>query len=83
MRITETKQVTTSVVIHKAVVCNRCELTIDKEEVTNGNFLDVWYSGGYGSRMGDCTEYRFDLCESCIMEIIKDFAVQPDIEENY
>jgi hypothetical protein len=33
--------------------------------------------GGYGSKLGDCSEYEFDLCEDCLDKLFDEFEIDP------
>ena len=46
------------------------------------NYLNVNYKGGYGSKLGDGTHYQFDLCETCLGEVMDGFAIKAIIDES-
>jgi hypoxanthine phosphoribosyltransferase len=68
------------------VICNKCgemcsvtdsdSLLVDEPYGLIGATVD----GGYYSKcMEDGTSYTFDLCEECVMELIYDFKIRPEI----
>lgn len=86
-KVTHMKEVTESITKHESITCNKC----GKERVrdfNSGRFEDqddeLWRndyqsfgcSFGYGSRH-DMERWSFDLCEECLVEIIKDFKHVP------
>lgn len=63
------------------VICNRCkkELKSSGKYLTEGCF-SVDYTFGYFSKK-DGTRHRFDLCEDCYDEIIGQFAIPVEEDE--
>lgn len=66
-----------------SITCNRCECVIERDDRIYENYFAGYYCGGYSSKMGDNTEYQFDLCEPCLILVFKDFSIPPSIEEGY
>nr|WP_318686352.1 hypothetical protein [uncultured Acetatifactor sp.] len=63
------------------VVCNRCgkELKLEKGYLKEGCFT-VDYAFGYFSEK-DGIRHRFDLCESCYDEILRQFRIPVQISQ--
>lgn len=77
---------TETVAYLRGVVCNRCAVIIYQEDIDGLGGVHacaVDYIGGYGSPVvGDMTRVKFDLCEKCLMEIVKDFKIDP-VDNSY
>lgn len=55
--------------------CDKCKKSIMKEDwVEWQETLSVDMIGGYGSVYGDGVSLKFDLCQNCLYEMVKDFA---------
>lgn len=58
----------------KSVTCDKC-----KKEIMHENILElqemhhIRFTGGYGSVFGDDERIECDLCQECLMELIKDY----------
>lgn len=67
------KEVTKLVKEVEAYICNKC----GKETPSNaygGALISAFVSGGYESKfMEDGAAYNFDLCEECVVELMKTF----------
>nr|WP_178631181.1 hypothetical protein [uncultured Mediterraneibacter sp.] len=65
----------------KKIICNRCgrEIQAENGQPTAGVF-SVDYQWGYFSEK-DGETHRFDLCESCYDEWIKEFLIPVTVEE--
>ncbi len=65
----------------KKIICNRCgrEIQAENGQPTAGVF-SVDYQWGYFSEK-DGETHRFDLCESCYDELIKEFLIPVTVEE--
>lgn len=65
----------------KKIICNRCgrEIQAENGQPTAGVF-SVDYQWGYFSEK-DGETHRFDLCESCYDEWIKEFLIPATVEE--
>lgn len=69
--------------------CNKCgtdlrslDTTEDGRTICNGYFglVDATVSGGYFSEhLSDCTNYRFSLCEKCLVALFDTFKTLPDV----
>ena len=64
-------------------ICNKCgeecsSIEADKD-ITIPTFyglLDAKVVGSYYSPvLGDCTSYKFDICEKCLKELFNDFVI--------
>ena len=61
------------------MICNKCGKEVPHTEEWNPEFdnfqsFDIIF--GYGSEL-DGTEQDFDLCDSCMVEFIKSFKIEP------
>jgi len=58
-----------------SVTCDRCGHELDDKELRYGKYHTIKYTGGYWSDWpGDLDTVIADLCESCLKELIEDFA---------
>ncbi len=61
------------------VMCNRCKAEASFEGTDRFDapaYVHAEFEYGYGSEhFGDGTRINFDLCESCMFQITKDFAI--------
>ena len=68
------------------ITCNKCEIKIDDLNGnltrTFGNYYSSHYTGGFGSILGDMTDYEFDLCEECLKGIFQSFKIDPIDPDN-
>ncbi len=67
-------------VIQKIVKCNKCgneSKGIDNDGLYDSKFQSISCRFGYGSEY-DMESWKFDLCESCLVELIKTFKHVPD-----
>lgn len=70
------------------VVCNKCGCTSgklqDDDSYAANEFQEFGTYFGYGSRF-DMERWSFDLCEDCLVELIKTFKHSPSgfAQENY
>src|SRR5699024_1567158 len=64
------------------ITCNNCGENVDVSDDENGfdaepfREFDLVY--GYGSRLFDFSGVKFDLCEYCVEDIVKQFAVSAE-----
>lgn len=79
-RHTESRTLEVSVI--DARICNGCGLESkpghDEQfygDHQYGTGIHVDYSGCYSSRLGDGTEFDFDLCDECVKKLIASFKV--------
>lgn len=82
MEIKRVKQIDTLVLAR--CFCNKCGCDIGKEHQTDADdgmfyHAHVEYSGGYDSKNGiyDGDSFKFDLCEKCLVELMKTFKTPP------
>lgn len=54
--------------------CDRCSTRIEAQdfETQEGHHID--FVGGYTSVFGDGTRVQCDLCQGCLLALIKDFC---------
>jgi len=57
-----------------SIVCNRCEASLHNG-MNYAGLIGAHIRGGYGSKIGDDFEYRFDLCETCLKELFDSFKI--------
>lgn len=79
MRINKKIIETVSTEFLDKLVCNKCGEVINDPHLY-GNYFAALYQGGYGSKLGDMTQYSFDICEQCLIEWIENFKYAPNIE---
>jgi hypothetical protein len=72
-KITETREVE----IVEEVICNQCGEVIEQYS----SYLGARMSGGYGSRIGDGVDTSFDICEDCVIKMMKTFKIPPTQNE--
>lgn len=59
----------------KRIICNKCGEVSDVDYTnTDQEFI---LSFGYGSEY-DMQNWKFDLCEKCLMKIINEFQIEPE-----
>ena len=78
----EYKEIKVSKKIPIAITCNKCGKT---EKITEYGFEENKYhtfniSFEYGSMYDDQT-WKFDICETCLVDFVKTFKHSPDIYE--
>jgi len=67
------KTVNRDVVEIDAIICNKCGKQTPSDSY-GGALVDAEVSGGYNSQsMEDGARYSFDLCEACVVELMKTF----------
>ena len=61
--------------------CDKCKTWFDVEKDWEDaqEFHHINFTGGYGSRFGDGTNVRCDLCQKCLYEMIKDYMICEDV----
>ncbi|MBP3337980.1 MAG: hypothetical protein J6L69_01080 [Lachnospiraceae bacterium] len=64
------------------VFCNRCgkKMKVKDGIIMEGNF-SIEYNWGFFSNK-DCERHIIDLCEDCYDEMVREFKVPVDIEQN-
>lgn len=77
------KEQTKTVVVIDTCVCNMCGESLQTDYGPEG--LVATIMGGYGSKLGDTVKYDFDICETCLNKLFKQFivpvTVDGDLEE--
>jgi hypothetical protein len=57
-----------------AVICDKCKNEIPKNDSFEyQECYRISFQGGYGSIFGDSDEIECDLCQHCLMELIKPY----------
>lgn len=57
------------------IICNKCGNTCLSACGYEG-LIDQKVTGGFGSDyLGDMNEYKFDICEKCLVEFFKTFLI--------
>ena len=69
--VTEEREIT----IKKSVTCNKCGKTI--EPTYANDMVSIYTDFGYESNF-DGEKWSFDICDDCLLEIIKTFKHVPD-----
>lgn len=60
------------------LTCNKCGQKQDVSDTNDGECVEVNHTFGYSANpnlFGDMTFVSFDLCERCVFELVKTFAV--------
>jgi hypothetical protein len=71
----KTKTVTYEHNVVVSKICDKCKKEYDAEKDRDEcqEFHAVSFVGGYGSIFGDGTGIHCDLCQHCLLDIIKDY----------
>ncbi|MEK4025404.1 hypothetical protein [Sporosarcina sp. FSL W7-1283] len=78
MRDYKKKEVTITKSRLQKVVCNKCGKHDDaKEGINLAHYQEIGVSFGYGSDY-DMQSWKFDLCEECLVELVKTFKIIPE-----
>lgn len=57
------------------IICDRCGKNIGPDDIVEmQEFLEISFTGGYGSVFGDQSIVECDICQECLMELIGDFC---------
>ena len=77
MTVYEEKEVTVTKQVPSKVICDRCGITKEPYE----EFIEVKHEYGYSSpKDGDYIE--FDICESCMEDVIRDMKIKARFYQN-
>ena len=62
------------------IICNKCGESLKTPDGYGfEGLIGAVVVGGYGSRhLGDMNEYRFDVCERCLVSWFDTFNIQPE-----
>lgn len=60
------------------VICNCCEAVIP-DAPCGREVFQGYYCGGFASKLGDMTEYSWDLCEDCLGTLFDMFKIDPRV----
>jgi hypothetical protein len=83
VRKTELRRIEREDEVTVDVLCNMCGRTCknviskDGELFNWEGLIEASITGGYGSKLGDLTEYTFSLCEDCLGLLYKLFVIKP------
>ena len=78
--------------VNRSIICNNCGGSLivagqgkqshSDEYVEIAGFIDGHVSGGYYSNfLGDCLDYRFSICEKCLVEMFSQFKIKPMVKD--
>ena len=74
--IIEVKEVVTD------VLCNQCSSSLkDTGGMNYEGLVEVGFTGGFYSKLGDMNSYKFSLCEDCLSELFDKFKINALVEE--
>ncbi|ATF13500.1 hypothetical protein A616_16405 [Brevibacillus brevis X23] len=74
--VTEEKEI----VVSESLICNKCgkeSIKTEEDYCFGQNYQNINLSFGYGSAF-DLERWGFDLCDACLLEIVKTFKFVPD-----
>lgn len=58
-----------------SVICDKCGMEIDKNQVISKDYFHISHIGGYYSHWpGDMSKLEIDLCQDCAKTLFEDFA---------
>jgi hypothetical protein len=66
----QTKQIVEIVV--DDIICNKCGNSCQTCSGAEG-LIEAHICGGFGAKLGDCVEYKFSLCEDCLIRLFDTF----------
>ena len=69
--------------VPEKIVCDVCKKEYDcqKDFMEAQEFHHIRFTGGYGSVFGDMSTVRVDICQHCLLEMIKDYYVVENVYE--
>jgi len=57
------------------IICDKCQKKYDIDDIFEiQEFCHIKFTGGYASVFGDGNMVECDICQHCLLEIIKDFC---------
>ena len=57
------------------IICDKCQKKYDIDDIFEiQEFYHIKFTGGYASVFGDGSVVECDICQHCLLEIIKDFC---------
>ena len=74
MEITKSIDIKKDVVV--SVLCDICKSIIPDDEL--GERFIQSHVGGYYSVFGDGTEFKFDICQHCMKDIMEEYNIIPE-----
>jgi len=77
MRIIENVETIVTVQDLKGIVCNKCGDVFNLENIDSCPIQQINLYFGYESKF-DNQKWGIDLCENCLLDIIKSFKIVPD-----
>lgn len=58
----------------QSITCSKCKKTITHDDFIEWQEMQsIVFTGGYGSRFGDGSTIRIDLCQECLYDLTKNF----------
>ena len=62
------------------IVCDVCgkEFDVDSNDLEAQEFLRIEFIGGYASVFGDESHIQCDICQHCLLKMIKDYMRRID-----
>ncbi len=66
------------------ILCNKCgKSCINKDAPSPEGLIEVQVRGGYGSNiLGDGSDFRFSICETCLGQMILAFEIPPSYDDS-
>ena len=72
-------------VVIEDVFCNKCGSSCMIDNGPNfkefGGIIEKEVWGGYGSKLGDMTGYKFSLCETCLDALFNTFIIPVEMKD--
>jgi hypothetical protein len=68
--------------IFEGIVCDRCGRTASHKDAEYKEFLQIGRRGGYGSIIGDGTDWSLDVCQHCLVDVFGKYIRLYDEEKN-
>lgn len=64
------------------ILCNKCGKSLKDEQGMNyEGLVEANFIGGFYSKFGDMSKYKFSLCEECLDELFKSFKHDPYVPD--
>ena len=70
----ETKEETVKTQVKTSFICDICKKRYDVKDWREvQEFHHINFTGGYDSVFGDCVKVECDICQHCLLRMIKDY----------
>ncbi len=80
MKKVENKTETVTSTVIADVICNMCgESCLDSQGMNYEGLIGAYVEGGFASKLGDMSVYKFDICEICLKQIFDKMIHNPFI----